>query len=147
MMYKALPKKEKDNKVKKKPVGTAGKKKAGKGGKTRYSYPKEKGGDKKTAPGRSLAPPKGAAGEEYAPPSRMPQQLGVDITKFCNQLGIAKETLVTVVKKFSKPSVNKSGFIDFMSTRCKEFCNKHGLDKSYWNRLFDVVVATTPELH
>lgn len=143
-MEKALPKKDKEAKVKKKPKSSASKKKAGKGGKVRYTYPSEKA--KKAPPGRPVSKP--TDGEEYVPPSRQPQQLPVDVGKFCAQLGIEKPTLIKIVGAFAKDKKMKGsdGFKSFMLTQAKRFSQKHGLDGSYWSRLYDAVVATSPEL-
>lgn len=148
MINKALPKKDKESKVKKKPVKTHGKKKAGPKGKTRYSYPSEK--KPSAAPGRPVSAPPGQGGqqEDYVPPSRQPQQLPVDLVKLCSQLGIKKDTLVKVVTRCAKePKLKgKTGFNQLMSSQAKSFSQKHGLDSSYWGRVYDAVVSTSPGL-
>lgn len=150
-MRKALPKGKEEKKVKKKPVAKHGKKKTGAGGKNRYDYP----ADKKKAisgvkPGRSISPPKQAGEEEeYVPPARQPQQLPVDLNKLCSQLGCSKGTLVMAVSKCAKnPKLKgKIGFVSLMGTsKPGKFSQKHGLDASYWSRVYDAVVATTPNL-
>lgn len=147
MIEKALPKDKAEKNSKKKPVKTAaGKKKAGKNGKTRYTYPKEKGGAT-AKPGRPISPPPGSAGDEdYMPPARQPQQLPVDPNKLCAQLGIQKETLEKVISQFSKNGQGSKGFAKFWLSQARKFSEKHGLDAGYWKRLFESVVTTNPKL-
>lgn len=160
-MYKALPKKDKEEKTKKAPTQHASAKKTGKNGKTRYSYPADKdndrkksakGGDKKKSkdkdPGRpSVDAAKEAEQAEYQPPPRIPQLLPIDPAKLAAQLGLSQETLRHVVHRFADhPKLGgRDGFAKFMLSQARAFCEKHGLDAEYMTRAFDAIIAADPD--
>lgn len=161
-LKKALPRKSREQREAEqrkdpKPI-KAGAKKAGSGGKTRYTYPGEKGGAKKPKP-EPQKPQSQPDGPELpkvdqAPimvpkpnrgPSDTPPQHSVDIEPLLQQLGITKQILVRVVRTFLQPNMRgREGFVDFMQNHLKGFAKKHGLDDDYFGLVFDVVTGAVP---
>ncbi len=121
---KALPKKSKEEKVKKTPSRKASKKQTGAGGKTRYTYPNEKlgaGGAKK--PGQQQQP---------LLVVRHDDSKNADPSEFANQLGVSVRTLQRCAKK-----LGREGFSKFMRSHLKRFSAKHRLDPDYWGTLYE----------
>jgi hypothetical protein len=122
---KALPKKNKDSAVKKTPNRKASKKQGGAGGKTRYTYPQEKG-----------KPKAGAAGQ-------VPLVVTHDDTKradpgeLANQLGVSIRTLQRTARR-----LGGDRFATFMRSRLNTFAAKHRLDPDYWNTLYAALMAS-----
>jgi hypothetical protein len=116
---KALPRKSKEEKVKKKPTSKASKKQAGAGGKTRYTYPNEKKGGK---PGSQQVP----LVVEHDDSKH------ADPAEFANQLGVSVRTLQRTAKH-----LGRDGFTKFMRSHLKRFSAKHRLDPDYWGTLYD----------
>ncbi len=128
-LKKALPKKSKEEKVKKTPTVKASKKKAGAGGKTRYTYPNEKKKAKKPGGGA------GAGGPKAQPLPLVVTQhddsKNADPSEFANQLGVSVRTLQNCAKK-----LGREGFAKFMRSHLKRFSAKHRLDPDYWGTLY-----------
>lgn len=127
VVVKALPKKANSENTKKAPSSKASKKQAGAGGKTRYTYPREKAG---TKPGRGGGP--------------VPLVVVHDDTKhadpneLANQLNVSVRTL-----QHAASHLGRDGFCSFMRARLKRFSAKHRLDHDYWNTLYANLVATS----
>lgn len=119
---KALPKKQKEDKVKSKPTGKASKKQAGATGKTRYTYPQEKSGGKKPVP-------EGGADE--------PEVRHSNPSELANQLGIEVGVLHRTARK-----LGREGFSQFMQSRVRRFSAKHRLDADWWGTLYEVLRRT-----
>lgn len=128
LVIKALPKKPKVDEAKKTPSTKASAKKAGAGGRTRYSYPQEKGGAKK--------------------PGAQPQPLIVehddsrhaDPGELANQLGVSVRTLARCAKQ-----LGREGFAKYMRSHLKRFAAKHRLDPDYWATLYNHLRAPDAE--
>lgn len=124
LVIKALPKKSKEEKVKKTPSRKASKKQTGAGGKTRYTYPNEKlgaGGAKK--PGQQQQP---------LLVVRHDDSKNANPSEFANQLGVSVRTLQRCAKK-----LGREGFSKFMRSHLKRFSAKHRLDPDYWGTLYE----------
>ncbi len=124
---KALPKKSKEAKTKKAPTRKASKKQAGAGGKTRYTYPREKSGAR------------GGAGQaplvvEHDDTKR------ADPAELAEQLGVSVRTLQRAARK-----LGSEAFPAFMRSRLKTFAQKHRLDPDYWGTLYAALVAGNPD--
>ncbi len=120
---KALPKKAKEEKVKKTPNKKASSKKAGAGGKTRYTYPNEKksGG---AAKGKPLQPLPLVVVQHDDSKNANPGELA-------NQLGVSVRTLQRCAQR-----LGREGFTKFMRSHLKRFSAKHRLDPDYWGTLY-----------
>jgi 2'-5' RNA ligase len=121
LVIKALPKKTKEEKVKKTPNKKASSKKAGAGGKTRYNYPNEK---------------KGGAGGKPAQPLPLvvvqhDDSKNANPSELANQLGISIRTLQRCAQR-----LGREGFSKFMRSHLKRFSAKHRLDPDYWGTLY-----------
>lgn len=120
---KALPKKSKESKTKKAPSSKASKKQAGAGGKTRYTYLREKSG--------------GARGGGQAPlVVAHDDTKRADPAEFANQLGVSVRTLQRAARQ-----LGSDGFSTFMRSRLKTFAMKHRLDPDYWGTLYAALMA------
>jgi len=148
---KALPKKPAEEKpVKRQDAGKASKKVAGAGGKTRYSYPGEKGGDKEQAPtAMSDRAQQEPAPEQEQDPIQAPQASAktADPAEFANQLKLSVTTLTTIAKRFlDNPKLKgRDGFISFMMSSLKAVVEKHHLDRDYFGLLFDSLTGNSVE--
>lgn len=116
---KALPKKAKEEKVKKTPNKKVSSKKTGAGGKTRYSYPNEKG-----------------AGAQKPKPLPLvvmqhDDSKNADPAELANQLGVSIRTLQRCAEK-----LGRDGFSKFMRSRLKRFSAKHRIDPDYWGTMY-----------
>lgn len=121
---KALPKKSKESKTKKAPSSKASKKQAGAGGKTRYTYPREKSG--------------GARARGQAPlVVTHDDTKRADPAELANQLGVSVRTLRRAARRLGSDE-----FATFMRARLKIFAQKHRLDPDYWGTLYAALVAT-----
>ena len=126
LVVKALPRKSKEEAVKKpKPTSKAVKKQAGAGGKTRYTYPQE--GKAKLPKPEPLI---------VAPPQDAKQR--VDPSELANQLGVSKLTLTTIASK-----LGRKGFSRYMRSHLKRFAAKHGLGHDYWDQIYGSVVQNS----
>lgn len=119
---KALPKKTKEEKVKKTPNKKASKKKAGAGGKTRYTYPNEK---KKAGAGGKPAQPLPLVVVQHD------DSKNANPAEFANQLGVSVRTLQRCAQR-----LGREGFAKFMRSHLKRFSAKHRLDPDYWGTLY-----------
>lgn len=126
MIEKALPKKGPPE-TKKKPPSKSSSKKVGSTGKVRSGYPGE--GAKK---------PKAANGAQPSGP------LPVDLEKFSTHVGVDPALVRKVAKRFAgNPKLmGKDRFVGYMTSRFKEMHDKHGMDPSYWGRLYDAAVKS-----
>ncbi len=122
LVAKALPRGGKEDKVKRAPSGKASSKKAGAGGKTRYSYPREKG-----TQARQPAVPLVVVHDDTK---------HADPAELANQLGVSVRTLQRTAR-----SLGSDGFTSFMRSRLKRFAAKHRLDPDYWGTLYSNLVA------
>lgn len=140
---KALPKNPPhEEKAKKTKPKTASKKETGKGTKPRYSYPQEAFGKKKDAP--AMEPAEGTdQGQIPPPPPRVPEPLPVNPAKFAAQTGLSLETWIEVAERFrdSKHLDGQEGFCRFLGAKLREMNEKHGLDQSYFGRLYDALLT------
>jgi hypothetical protein len=150
LVVKALPKSDGEKPVKKAPQNKASKKQAGAGGKTRYSYPGEKGGDKKagasSTPG--FQPKSGKLKPAVQDPVQAPQEPTpklADPAELANQLQVSVAMLQKIAKRFkdNEKLGGRDGFIKFMGTRLKEVVEKHKLDDDYFGLVFDALVGGT----
>jgi hypothetical protein len=160
LVVKAVPKKDAtDKKVKKTKPTKHSKKAAGSTGKTRYTYPGEKGGDKKLSPKpasktheRSVedSPPNQPAEPEEVEGETPRQQVPVPIPEepveykadaeaLAQQIGIPVDTLKDVAARFrdKEEMGGREGFSNFMLTHLKGFTEKHELDGDYWGLVYD----------
>jgi hypothetical protein len=119
-LKKALPKKPKEEKTKKAPSGKASKKQAGAGGKTRYTYPQEKGGGKSKAGQQQPLLVVQHDDSKHADPAEL-----------ANQLGCSVRTLQRTARR-----LGADGFGSFMRSHLKRFAAKHRIDPDYWNVLY-----------
>ena len=143
---KALPKKDKSAAPAKKApkANGAAEKKAGAGGKTRYTYPNEKAGAggpqaaPPPAPVQPQAPIPAVPEEPQAPPTADPADLA-------NQLGVSLHTLQRIAQRFvDNPKLGgQKGFIGFMQTKLKGMVDKHRLDGDYFSLIFQALTGTT----
>ena len=128
---KALPRKSKEEPVKKTPTKKATAKKTGATGNTRYSYPNEKKKAKKPGAGKT--------------PSRQPLVVAADHDdtrhadpeELANQLNVSVRTIKRVARR-----LGREGFSKFMRSHLKRFAAKHRLDPDYWNTLYEKLRAT-----
>jgi len=123
---KALPKKSKEEPVKKpKPTSGASKKQMGAGGKTRYTYLQE---------GKAKLP------KPTPLVVALPQETrqNVDPAELANQLGISKLTLTKIASK-----LGRKGFSRYMRSHLKRFAAKHRLGHDYWDQIYGTVVQTS----
>lgn len=123
---KALPKKSKEEPVKKpKPASGASKKQMGAGGKTRYTYLQE---------GKAKLP------KPTPLVVALPQETrqNVDPTELANQLGVSKLTLTKIASK-----LGRKGFSRYMRSHLKRFAAKHRLGHDYWDQIYGTVVQTS----
>lgn len=129
---KALPRKAKDDSVKKTPSSKAAKKQAGAGGKTRYTYPNEK---KKAG-----SPTKGKTSGPTPLPAGQPEHddsAHANPGELANQLGVSVATLHKVARR-----LGRDGFSKFMRAHLKRFSAKHRLSPDYWGTLYERLHAT-----
>lgn len=128
MVEKALPRSNKDEKVKKTPTSKASKKKAGAGGKTRYTYPNEK---KSGAGGGKTAQPLPLVVVQHD------DSKNANPAELANQLGVSVRTLQRAAKQ-----LGREGFAKFMRSHLKRFSAKHRIDPDYWGTLHDRLGST-----
>lgn len=125
IIVKALPKKPKEEKVKKTPNKGASKKQAGAGGKTRYTYPNEKKGGAKNPGGKPMQ-------QQPLLVVRHDDSKNANPAELANQLGVSMRTLQRCAKK-----LGRDGFSKFMRSHLKRFSAKHRLDPDYWGTLYE----------
>jgi len=132
IVEKALPKKERTEKVKKTPVRAVSKKKVGAGGRTKYTYPADKKGNGGV--------PSNSVGQEQVPEA---STLPVSIDKLAARLGFHPDTIHKIAGSFhqGKAPGGKKGFVGFMGSHLKEFAKKHKIESGYWGRVFDASVG------
>jgi len=118
---KALPRKSKEGEVKKTPSRKAVKKQAGAGGKTRYTYPQEKGR------GGGAQVPLVVTHDDHK---------HADPSELANQLGVSVRTLRRAALRLGSDK-----FSTFMRSRLKTFAQKHRLDPDYWGTLYAALIA------
>jgi hypothetical protein len=127
LVIKALPKKAKEEKVKKTPNRKASSKKAGAGGKTRYNYPNEKKNGMAGAGGKAQPLPLVVVQHD--------DSKNANPSELANQLGVSVRTLQRCAKK-----LGREGFAKFMRSHLKRFSAKHRLDPDYWGTLYGKLV-------
>ena len=128
-VIKALPRGGKEEEAKKTPSHKASKKKGGRGGKTRYSYP----GEGKSGGARG-------SGGQVPLVVEHDDTRNADPAELANQLGVSVRTLQHVARR-----LGSDDFSAFMRARLKRFAAKHRLDPDYWGTLYSVLVATPGE--
>lgn len=139
---KALPKKDRSGEadaVKQQPTGKASKKVAGKNGKTRYSYPQEKDGEKEQA----AAPPRGPTPRRVPDEAKPHQPPAGDPHELAETLGTSVQTLQRVAQRFrdNKKLKGRDGFVRFMLTSLRGVADKHKLDSGYFREVYDALTA------
>lgn len=117
---KALPRKNKEGETKKTPSRKAVKKQAGAGGKTRYTYPQEKG----------------RGGAQVPLVVTHDDHKHADPSELANQLGVSVRTL-----RRAAVQLGSDKFSTFMRSRLKTFAQKHRLDPDYWGTLYAALIA------
>lgn len=128
---KALPRKPKEEKVKKRPTRKATKKQAGAGGKTRYTYPQEK-----RVKNKKKNPNANPARAQHAEPVEHDDAIHSDPVELANQLKVSLHTLQTAARR-----KGCKGFARFMRSHLKRFSAKHGLGSDYWATIYSKLVG------
>lgn len=160
---KALPKGDKETPVKKtKTTDKAATKKQGSGGRTRYTYPTEKGkpgaapmanGPKTKRAGtpqamqKEVKPREQVGGSKPQPQPDPVQTEFTDPAKFARLIRVDIMELRKLAAKFQTSS-KKNGrekFVHFMTGKLKNLADKHNLDAKYFGLVYDALVSMPAE--
>lgn len=162
-VHKALPKGDKETPVKKtKTTDKAASKKQGAGGRTRYTYPTEKGkpgaapmanGPKTKRAGtpqamqKEVKPREQVGGSKPQPQPDPVQTEFTDPAKFARLIRVDIMELRKLAAKFQTSS-KKNGrekFVHFMTGKLKNLADKHNLDAKYFGLVYDALVSMPAE--
>lgn len=160
VLDKALPSGGKEQASRKpRPESKASSKKQGAGGRTRYTYPTEKGkpgaaptanGPKTKRPGaqqaqqpqKEVKPREQVGGSKPQPQPDPVQTEFADPSKFARLVRVDVGQLKKLASKFQSSSKNgRNKFIHFMTGKLKNLSEKHGLDSKYFGLVYDGLVS------
>lgn len=159
VLGKALPQGGKEQPSRKpRPTSQAATKKQGAGGRTRYTYPTEKGkpGAAPTANGpktkragspqaqqKEVKPREQVGGSKPQPQPDPVQMEFVDPSKFARLVRVDVAQLKKLASKFQTSSKKdgRAKFINFMTGKLKNLSEKHKLDSKYFGLAYDALIA------